>query len=122
MDNSNGKNGMGKAVIKEFEIRLNNMLRKLRGDRRAHDEEMKESVSARPADEFSLKDDIETIEQQDSMEGLEINLVENAIQRIGSGDYGYCLKCRGRIPLERLKAIPYAEYCVSCKEQLEKSS
>ncbi len=116
------KDQISKALIGEFESKLKDMRKRLAGDLQIHSEEIKESVSARPADELTLKDDIDAIEREDSMEGAELNLVENAMQRIRSGNYGYCLKCRQRIPLERLRAIPYAEYCVPCKEQQEKLS
>lgn len=48
--------------------------------------------------------------------------VEIALERIDSGDYGRCERCGNNIPAARLQAIPYAEYCIECREELEKNS
>lgn len=45
--------------------------------------------------------------------------VQAALARIESGEYGVCRRCKAEIPLERLKAVPDAELCVSCKAQEE---
>lgn len=41
--------------------------------------------------------------------------VDNALQRIDRKTYGTCERCREAIPKARLKALPYARLCVSCK-------
>ena len=33
-----------------------------------------------------------------------------------SGDYGICLGCEEPIPDKRLRALPWARYCVRCQE------
>ena len=48
--------------------------------------------------------------------------IESALKRIQEGTYGVCLKTKKPISLERLKAIPYAEYCVEAQEEMEKNS
>jgi len=45
---------------------------------------------------------------------LEIDEIDAALERIGTGHYGLCLACGGPIGLQRLRAIPEARYCVSC--------
>lgn len=45
--------------------------------------------------------------------------VEAALGRLKNGRYGICLKCGAKIPEERLRAIPYAVLCVSCKASEE---
>ncbi len=47
-------------------------------------------------------------------------LVDDALKKIDEGAYGVCESCGGKINKERLKAIPYAQFCRTCKEQLEK--
>jgi len=46
-------------------------------------------------------------------------LVEKALTRIEDGSFGICVECGGKIPLDRLRAIPYALYCMECKEIME---
>lgn len=52
------------------------------------------------------------------MDYLQLRLIEEALDRIVSGDYGTCMECDTPIPVKRLKALPWARYCVSCQEQL----
>lgn len=44
--------------------------------------------------------------------------IEAAMGRIRSGDYGVCEGCEIRIPDRRLKAIPWARYCLTCQENV----
>ena len=45
--------------------------------------------------------------------------IEEALKRIEDGTYGFCLGTGKPIGQERLKAIPYAEYCLKYQEELE---
>lgn len=45
--------------------------------------------------------------------------VDAALDRIEKGTYGFCLKSGKRIPEQRLKAIPYAEYCLEVQEEMD---
>jgi len=43
-----------------------------------------------------------------------------ALERIDQGSYGRCEECNAEIPEARLRALPYARYCVDCARKLEK--
>src|SRR5262245_24876611 len=45
--------------------------------------------------------------------------VESALQRLGEGTYGICARCGREIAHERLEALPYAIYCITCQAQVE---
>src|SRR5512133_1222250 len=45
--------------------------------------------------------------------------VEGAIHRIDAGTFGNCRRCGQPIPDERLQAIPWAAYCVSCQRLVD---
>jgi DnaK suppressor protein len=49
-------------------------------------------------------------------------LIDEALSRIDSGEYGICEFCESRIKKSRLKAIPYAKYCLKCQAEEEKRS
>ena len=42
--------------------------------------------------------------------------VEGALKRVAGGSYGLCEGCGAEISLARLKAIPWARYCLLCQE------
>jgi DnaK suppressor protein len=44
-----------------------------------------------------------------------------ALERMRQGTFGECAECGGDIELRRLKAIPWARYCVKCQEARERS-
>ena len=47
-----------------------------------------------------------------------LRLVEEALNRLDSGEYGICMECEEQIARKRLRAVPWALYCVKCQEQL----
>ncbi|HVN04850.1 MAG TPA: TraR/DksA family transcriptional regulator [Bryobacteraceae bacterium] len=53
-----------------------------------------------------------------SLDYGQLRLVEEALDRFRSGDYGVCLSCENPIPPKRLHAVPWARYCVQCQEAL----
>lgn len=52
-----------------------------------------------------------------SLDYGQLRLVDEAIDRVHSGDYGFCLNCEQPIPPKRLEALPWARYCVACQEE-----
>lgn len=47
----------------------------------------------------------------------QLRLIEEALERLQSGEYGICEDCQEPIPGKRLQAIPWAKYCVRCQEK-----
>jgi RNA polymerase-binding transcription factor len=46
--------------------------------------------------------------------------VEEALARMEAGTYGVCLRCEEEITEKRLNAVPWASYCISCQEKLDR--
>ena len=55
-------------------------------------------------------------------ERIMLRQVEEALERLDQGEYGVCDHCREPIGAKRLKAIPWARYCVDCQEKEERGS
>lgn len=53
-----------------------------------------------------------------SLDYQQLRLVEEALDRLRTGDYGRCLNCEEPIPAKRLRALPWARHCVKCQEEL----
>lgn len=45
--------------------------------------------------------------------------VDAALQRLDEGTYGICARCGQEIAPDRLEALPYAIYCITCQSQVE---
>ncbi len=56
-----------------------------------------------------------------SDEGEVIEMIDEAIARLQTKEFGKCLECGCTISEQRLLAKPYAKYCVDCKTMRENS-
>ena len=84
---------------------------------RSEPEALSASVQSPDAVEFAVR----TVEQDVTV--LTANLrsrtlkeIEGALARCAGGTYGVCEACGDDISASRLKAIPWARYCVTCQE------
>ena len=103
-----------------LEKTLKKMHGKLAEDMKKLGAELKDTAFGEARDILTQKEDIETLEAEDEMEEKEIHLIEEALQRMAQGTYGICLDCGEKIAIERLKALPYARYCIRCEDAREK--
>jgi DnaK suppressor protein len=46
--------------------------------------------------------------------------VQKALSRAADGTLGICLRCEEEIPEKRLKAVPWAAYCLRCQETVDR--
>lgn len=46
---------------------------------------------------------------KECLEGLERHL-----EKLGSSDFGLCVRCKNQIPLERIFMAPQSSFCVNC--------
>jgi len=46
--------------------------------------------------------------------------VQAALNRIEEGTFGVCLRCEEDIPEKRLRALPWAAFCVPCQEAIDR--
>lgn len=54
--------------------------------------------------------------KRNAMDFKILRLVKAALDRIAHGEYGICHACEEDISEKRLRAIPWAEYCVHCQD------
>ncbi len=51
-----------------------------------------------------------------------VQSVRTALQRIADGTYGTCFRCECEIAPKRLKAVPWASYCLECQASADRLS
>jgi DnaK suppressor protein len=49
-----------------------------------------------------------------------LEMIDEAIVRIESGEYGNCVNCEEPVQEKRLEAIPWARYCLKCQDLQER--
>ena len=83
-----------------------------------------EEAMTSPGDEMDVARTTTDVETHASLiERAEdrLRLIDLALARVENGSYGVCAECGENIPLERLKALPFAVLCVDCQEKRGKS-
>jgi len=106
-----------KAPKKTYRSLLLKKRDELLASTRSEPEALSASVQSPDAVEFAVR----TVEQDVTV--LTANLrsrtlkeIERALARCAGGTYGVCEACGEDISPIRLKAIPWARYCVTCQE------
>ena len=49
-----------------------------------------------------------------------LNMIDEALKRIKSNEYGMCANCQEEMQQKRLEAVPWAKHCITCQEKAEK--
>lgn len=122
---------MKKAEMKVYKQRLLALRARLRGDvhqlaesaLKKNRSEGNGDLSTMPIHMADLGSD--NFEQEFTLslmetEGVTLEHIEQALERIEDGVYGTCDECGVKIPKARLEAIPYASLCVKCASKAER--
>ncbi len=56
--------------------------------------------------------------QRNNLSHATLRLVDEALDRLETGEYGICLACEEPISAKRLNAVPWAKHCVPCQERM----
>jgi len=54
-------------------------------------------------------------------ERKKLQLIDDALHRIDSDEYGICEECGGEIAHGRLEAMPFSRLCVTCQSEFEQA-
>jgi DnaK suppressor protein len=84
-------------------------------DRTVHTMQDEATIFADPNDRASQESDMSLELRNRDRERKLIKKIDETIQRIDSGEYGYCDSCGIEIGLKRLEARPTATLCIDCK-------
>ncbi len=125
---------MQAEVIKEFQATLLNRKQELQGIILSNEQMLREQLNPEiaggeaqmdvnhPADMVSSDPDYDKEIQIIRRQRAEMALVSSALARIDQGRFGVCEECHDEIPVERLRAVPYTKYCISCKEDKDQEA
>ncbi|MFH1378860.1 MAG: TraR/DksA family transcriptional regulator [bacterium] len=92
-------------------------LLKLVNNSRKNDEA--ETTVGDEADIASESIEKEMIFELNDNERLMLDSIEAALRKIENATFGQCDQCKKKIGKERLKAIPFARFCIQCQSRVE---
>ena len=119
----NSKDALTAAEIKEIKKHLEEL--KADADKRLKDKknmDMPENEVGDPIDVASQSLDKEILFELSGNSHDTIGQIEAALRKIEKGIYGRCELCRQPIPKKRIKALPFARYCVNCQHSSERNN
>jgi DnaK suppressor protein len=73
------------------------------------------AIYSDPIDRAELEAEFTRELRNRNREGKLIKKIDDSLERINQGDYGYCESCGAEIGIRRLEARPTAEMCIDCK-------
>jgi DnaK suppressor protein len=82
------------------------------------DEQVPEDAAEKAANSYAK----EFLFRQSDSERSHLHLVEEALGRVRSQEFGSCQSCGEPIDRKRLDAVPWARFCRSCQEQEERDN
>lgn len=97
-----------KSLEERREVLMQRISRVKTGMQAEHSADWSEQAQERQNDEV-----LEAIGNESRNELTQIN---QALERMESGDYTHCSNCGEDISLKRLEAVPYTHRCINCAE------
>ncbi|QEL64734.1 dnaK suppressor protein [Oryzomicrobium terrae] len=112
-----GEEYMNSKQLEHFRKMLETLKQELVEDieRTVHTMQDEATVFADPNDRASQETDMALELRNRDRERKLIKKIDETVNRINSGDYGYCDNCGVEIGLKRLEARPTATLCIDCK-------
>jgi len=112
-----GEEYMSEKQLAHFRDILETLKQELVGDieRTVHTMQDEATVFADPNDRASQESDIALELRNRDRERKLIKKIDETLNRINDGEYGYCDSCGVEIGLKRLEARPTATMCIDCK-------
>ncbi|MCE1244051.1 RNA polymerase-binding protein DksA [Oryzomicrobium sp.] len=112
-----GEEYMNAKQLEHFRTMLETLKQELVEDieRTVHTMQDEATVFADPNDRASQETDMALELRNRDRERKLIKKIDETLNRINNGDYGYCDNCGVEIGLKRLEARPTATLCIDCK-------
>lgn len=110
---------MDSYFLKKMKARLSQRHQDLTQGMKIHRDQIGRDVPQDFADAASHKETESLHGHEDLLGEAEIDLIDEALQRIESGGYGICAECQHPILQARLELVPHARFCVPCQGRQE---
>lgn len=106
--------GRAMVTVEERKVWLQERLADLNGRLAGIEAELDSHHAADWEELATEREGDEVLERMGTSGQQEIRMIEAALDRIESGDYGFCAKCGAEIGEERLDVLPFTPFCRSC--------
>ncbi len=114
---------MDKRKIKSYRDRLLGRRENLFGqvmEAETYSRERDSEATQDPADMAANAYNKELLFSMSNNDRILLEMIDEALVRIESGDYGECVNCGEPVQEKRLEAVPWARYCLKCQDLQER--
>lgn len=105
--------GEYEEIVKLLKMRRNELEQRIniveQDIRKPHPQDSEEQALERESDDV--------LAVLDEAARSELNQIYDALERIKRNEYGICMVCKEKIPIERLKVLPYTDRCIACAKE-----
>ena len=99
----------------ERQGQLQDIVSKTEQDGREADEEIANDIADKATNSYTK----EFLFKKSNDDRFIMQLIQEALERMESGEYGTCVACGGEMQQKRLDAVPWARHCIGCQEKQE---
>ena len=82
-------------------------------------ENRRRPLEADSAERATQTENLEVVDALGNEARQELKKIDEALDRLSSGDFGVCMTCGGDISADRILAHPYARRCIDCAAEEE---
>ncbi len=104
-----------KKRLLERKQQLQETVSKTEQNGREADEEVAPDVSDKASNSYTK----EFFFKQSNDDRFILQLIDEALGRLGNKKFGTCVACGGDMQVKRLEAVPWARHCIECQEKQE---
>jgi DnaK suppressor protein len=112
---------MQRAELRHFQETLHSMLDGTEATLRRRDEIAVENAPD-SLDRIQGATERELVTRRIEYDFSRLQSVRSALQRIAEGSYGICFRCENEIAVKRLRAVPWASYCLECQNSADRQA
>jgi DnaK suppressor protein len=116
-------NAVPRDLVKEFQERLAKARHDIYATVATTDDELatlEAHQAGSPSEDVAIELVTTILSRLEGRERHALDEIDAAQARLAAGTYGVCERCVRPIPLERLRALPSARYCVACQQREER--
>lgn len=116
-ESKKGEEFMSEGQVAHFQAILEALREDIRVKMEVGKNQMKEEPEnfSDPVDRASQEEELSLGLREQDRERKLMRKIEETLQLLKEGDYGYCQSCGAEIGLRRLEARPTATQCIDCK-------
>ena|ERR1051325_3565829 len=104
-----------KKRLLERQVQLQDIVAKAEHDGREADEEIANDIADKATNSYTK----EFLFKKSNDDRFIMQLIQEALERMDSGEFGTCVACGGEMQQKRLDAVPWARHCIGCQEKQE---